>query len=150
MTETGLTIMLLDDSGGTHPTSSDDRAGGEFGMKDYKCIRLSTRGSVSVVQLMDNKVIDVERIAQLGEELMSLANSPAGTRVLINLDNVRFLSSSAINKLIVLERRLTSNGGDLKLSNLSPEVEEVFQITQLNSVFDICATEDLAIETFDK
>ena len=116
-------------------------------MMDYQCIELSSKEDVSVVRLLDDKVIDADRIATLGEELMSLASDQGG-RVLINMDNVRFLSSSAINKLIVLERRISSNGGNLKLSNLSPEVEEVFNITQLHSVFDIRSNEADALTAF--
>lgn len=127
----------------------DVRGRGDFAMSDYQCIRLSTQDEVSVVQLVDDKVMDAERIAILGDELLSLAARKTGGKVLINMHNVRFLSSSAINKLIVLERRLSGIGGDLKLSNLSPEVEEVFNITQLRSVFDICPDEQQAIDSFE-
>jgi len=116
-------------------------------MSDYNCIELLSKDDISVVKLVDDKVTDADRIAALGEELMTLAQ-PEGGRVVINMDNVRFLSSSAINKLIVLERRLTSNGGRLKLSNLRPEVEEVFNITQLHSVFDIRSNEEDALSAF--
>lgn len=116
-------------------------------MADFKCIELLNKDDVSVVKLVDDKVTDADRIAALGEELMTLAK-PDGGRVVINMDNVRFLSSSAINKLIVLERRLTSSGGNLKLSNLRPEVEEVFNITQLHAVFDIRANEEEALSAF--
>lgn len=117
-------------------------------MPDYSCIKLANKEDVAVVRLVDDKVMDAERIAVLGEELMALANRDDGKRMLINMDNVRFLSSSAINKLIVLERRLSDAGGDLKLSNLSPEVEEVFNITQLHSVFDIRDDETDALTAF--
>lgn len=116
-------------------------------MSDFKCIELLNKDDVSVVRLVDDKVTDADRIAALGEELMTLTQ-PVGGRVVINMDNVRFLSSSAINKLIVLERRLASNGGNLKLSNLRPEVEEVFSITQLHSVFDIRTNEEDALSAF--
>ena len=116
-------------------------------MSDFKCIELLKKHDIAVVKLVDDKVTDAERIAELGEELMTLAK-PDGRRVVINMDNVRFLSSSAINKLIVLERRLASNGGNLKLSNLRPEVEEVFNITQLHSVFDIRGDEEEALSAF--
>ena len=117
-------------------------------MSDYQCIELTNREDIAVVRLVDQKVIDPDRIHLLGEELLSLAQGTDGQRLLINMDNVRFLSSSAINKLIVLERRVTGAGGKIKLSNLSPEVAEVFNITQLNSVFDICDSERDAIDSF--
>ena len=118
-------------------------------MSEYQCIKLSNQNEISVIQLVDDKVMDAERIALLGEELLSLADQQEGARILINMENVRFLSSSAINKLIVLEKRLSGNGGELKLSNLSPAVEEVFNITQLNSVFDISPDAQQAMESFD-
>ena len=116
-------------------------------MSDFKCIELQNKDDVTIVKLRDDKVTDADRIATLGEELMTLSQ-PEGGRVVINMGNVRFLSSSAINKLIVLERRLSSSGGNLKISNLRPEVEEVFNITQLHSVFDIRSNEDDAINAF--
>lgn len=118
-------------------------------MVDYQCIRLASENDISVVCLVDDKVMDAERVALLGNELLSLADSGDGGKVLINLDNVRFLSSAAINKLIVLERRLRDTGGDLKISNLRPEVEEVFNITQLHTVFDICPDAEAAMNSFD-
>ena len=116
-------------------------------MSDYQCIELSNRNRVAVVRLLDEKVVDPERIQLLGQELLSLAHGES-QNLLINMDNVRFLSSSAINNLIVLERRVSGSGGEVKLSNLSPEVAEVFNITQLNSVFDICESEDEALGSF--
>lgn len=117
-------------------------------MTDFQCIKLTRKNDVSVVRLVDDRVMDSERIALMGKELLSLTDSENGNRVLLNLGNVRFLSSAAINKLIVLERRLGAAGGNLKLSNLSPEVEEVFNITQLDSVFEICDDEDQAMAAF--
>ena len=118
-------------------------------MSEFQCIKLSRKNDVSVVRLVDDRVMDADRIALLGKELLSLTDSENGNRVLLNLGNVRFLSSAAINKLIVLERRLGAAGGDLKLSNLSPEVGEVFNITQLDSVFEICDDEDQALAAFN-
>ena len=119
-------------------------------MSDFQCIEISRNNDVSVVRLIDEKVIDAERIQTLGHELLSLAKGDENNKLLINMDNVKFLSSSAINKLIVLEKRISSSGGRMKLSNLSPEVEEVFNITQLNSVFDIRNNETDAIQAFDQ
>ncbi len=119
-------------------------------MSDFECIELSNEDDVVVVKLIDEKVIDADRIRLLGQELLSLANDPDNRKVLINMEDVKFLSSSAINKLIVLDKRISSAGGRLKISNLSPEVEEVFNITQLNTVFDIRSDQSDAIGSFGK
>lgn len=116
-------------------------------MSEYECIDVQESNDVSIVKLVDEKVMDPERVQQLGNELLSLPDN--GERILINMENVKFLSSAAINKLIVLEKRLRGNGGQVKLSNLCPEIQEVFSITNLTSVFDIRDGEDEALQAFD-
>lgn len=116
-------------------------------MSDFECIDVKENDNVSVVHLVDEKVMDPERVQKLGNELLSLPKTNS-ERILINMENVKFLSSSAINKLIVLEKRLSKSGGQIKLTNLRPEVREVFSITNLTSVFDICDVEEDALEQF--
>ena len=59
-------------------------------MSDFKCIDLQNKNDVTVVKLRDDKVTDAERIATLGEELMTLSQ-PDGGRVVINMGNVQCL-----------------------------------------------------------
>jgi anti-sigma B factor antagonist len=67
---------------------------------------------------------------------------------LLNVSNVEFLSSAALGKLITLDRKVKAAKGRLKMSNIRPEIFEVFQITKLNKVFDIRTDEVEAISAF--
>jgi len=118
-------------------------------MQELQCISQTQSDDVIVVVFNDHKVMDPARIQLLGEELLSLV-VPEGDpeRIVINLENVRFLSSAAINKLIVLEKRLKSKNGRLKVCNLTPEVRDVFNITHLNGVFQIYDDQNEAIGAF--
>ena len=118
-------------------------------MQTFDCIELSDVNGVSVVKLIDEKIMETDRVQTLNQELMTLADDPDNKRVLINLDSVRFLSSAAISKLIVVNKRLKSSGGELKISNVRPEVREVFNITQLDQIFDIRGDQADAIESFN-
>ena len=117
-------------------------------MSDFECIQLANVEEVSVVKFLDEKVMDPGRIEQLGNELMTLAENDDRKHLLINFDNVKFFSSAAINKLIVLEKRMRAQGGKLRLSNLRPEVRDLFSFTNLDSLFDIRGVQDEAIEAF--
>ena len=77
----------------------------------YDCIELEDVQDISVVRFKDEKVMDPSRIEKLGEELMSLAGEEDSCNLLINFEDVRFFSSAAINKLIVLEKRMRAGGG---------------------------------------
>jgi anti-anti-sigma regulatory factor len=131
-------------------------------MSEYQCILTNEVDGVTVVCLIDPKVMDPSRIKLLGDELLSLAgdhggkdrdqniNHPSKRNLLINLENVRFLSSAAINKLIILEKRVTTHGGAIKICNVSPEVREVFAITHLNNVFEILDDHTEAVKAFEQ
>ena len=125
-------------------------------MTDLQCIEIDSVNDVSVVKLKDEKVMAPAQIETLGVELLSLVETnpnedggSTGTNVLINFENVRFFSSGAINKLIVLEKRVRAGGGKIRLSNMQPEVRDLFSYTNLDQMFDILSNQTEAIESFE-
>ena len=125
-------------------------------MTDLQCIEIDSINDVSVVKLKDEKVMAPAQVETLGAELLSLVETTptedgdgAGTNVLINFENVRFFSSGAINKLIVLEKRVRAGGGQIRLSNMQPEVRDLFSYTNLDQMFDILGNQTEAMESFD-
>ena len=117
-------------------------------MQTFDCIELTNVDGVSVVKLIDEKIMDTDKVQTLNQELMSLADEPENKKILINLENVRFLSSAAISKLLVINKRLHGSGGVVKICNVRPEVREVFNITQLDQIFDIKDDHQEAIDSF--
>ncbi|MEL7499081.1 MAG: STAS domain-containing protein [Planctomycetota bacterium] len=116
-------------------------------MQDFECIELDSVQDVAVVKFKDPKVMDPARIEILGQELLSLLEQDEQDNVVINFENVSFFSSAAINKLIVLEKRVRARGGQIRLSNLRPEVRDLFSYTNLDSVFDIRDGQSEAIDS---
>jgi len=100
-------------------------------------LEISEIGDVTVVRFVDRKILDATNIEELGDELFALVEQENRKSLLLNFSNVEFLSSAALNKLIVLDKKAKASGGDLKLSNLRSEIMEVFVITRLNQLFDI-------------
>jgi anti-sigma B factor antagonist len=118
---------------------------------DAHVSRLVTREEqgVTVVHFADTKVIDQRNINEIGAELMEMVESKGVRKMLINMENVHYLSSAVLGKLISVHKALRMDGGVLKLSNIAPPIYEVFEITRLNRVFDIFETEAEALEAFD-
>jgi anti-sigma B factor antagonist len=117
-------------------------------MADYRRVRISEVGGVTVVRFVDRKILDVSNIQELGDELAALVEQDDRKRLLLNFSDVEFLSSAALNKLIVVERKVKAHAGALKLCNLRPEIYEVFVITRLNQLFDIKDNEADALASF--
>ena len=129
-------------------TITDGSLAGKGLMATHRRIDVSKLGEVTVVKFLDKKILDEAGIQELGLELFSLVEQDNRKSILLNFTNVEFLSSAALGKLITLDRKVKSHKGRLKMSNIRPEILEVFQITKLNKVFDIRADEAEAISAF--
>ena len=117
-------------------------------MAVHRRLQLSQVGDVSVVRFVDRKILDEANIQELGQELFQLIEDDNRKNLLLNFSSVEFLSSAALGKLITLDKKVKANGGRLKLSNIRPEIYEVFAITKLNKLFDIKDDEADALAAF--
>jgi anti-sigma B factor antagonist len=120
----------------------------EARMATHRRIDVSKVGDVSVVKFQDRKILDEASIQELGLELFGLVEQDNRKSILLNFTGVEFLSSAALGKLITLDRKVKSHKGRMKLSNIRPEILEVFKITKLDKVFDIRKDEAEAISAF--
>jgi anti-sigma B factor antagonist len=117
-------------------------------MAVHRRLQLSEVGDVSVVRFVDRKILDEANIQELGQELFQLIEDEKRKSLLLNFSSVEFLSSAALGKLITLDKKVKAAGGKLKLSNIRPEIYEVFAITKLNKLFDIKDEEADALASF--
>ena len=121
---------------------------GWFGMSTRNRIRVSNVADVVLVQFVDRKILDEAIIQELGRELFGLIEEDGCTKLLLNFSSVEFLSSAALGKLITLDKKMKAKKGLLKLSNIRPEIYEVFAITRLNKLFEIFDDEEGALAAF--
>ncbi len=117
-------------------------------MSDFQHITLNEVGDITVVHFLDSRIIEDIAIQQLGTELFSLVETEGRKKIVLNFSAVNFMSSSALSKLINLHKKVQASGGNLKLSNISPEIREIFTITNLHRLFDIRKDEADAIAAF--
>jgi anti-anti-sigma factor len=117
-------------------------------MTAYRRLDVSKVGDVSVVRFRDHKIIEDVNIQELGQEMFRLVEADGRDRLLLDFSSVEFLSSAALGKLITLDKKMKAHGGTLKLSNIRPEIYEVFTITKLNRLFDIRKDEADALAAF--
>ncbi|HEY1065465.1 MAG TPA: STAS domain-containing protein [Pirellulales bacterium] len=117
-------------------------------MSANRRLETSDKNGVTVVRFVDRKILDESNIQQLGNELFRLVEEEKKTKLVLNFTNVEFLSSGALGKLITLDKKVKANSGVLKLSNIRPEIYEVFAITKLNKLFDIKDDEATALSAF--
>ena len=128
-------------SGGKRPGDPDL-------MEKKRRLLVEPYGDVSVVQFMEKKILDELSIKEIGDELFELVDTHHKTRLLLNFEQVEYLSSAALGKLITLNKKVRAANGELRLCKIHPDIAEVFRITKLDKLFDICQTEEEALAKF--
>ena len=108
----------------------------------------STRlvGGVTIVDLTGRIVLG-EGSAGLRDLLRDLV-SEGNKKILLNLRNVNYIDSSGLGELVSAFTSMRSQGGELKLLNLTKRVRALLQITKLLTVFDITDDEATSVKSF--
>jgi anti-anti-sigma factor len=86
-----------------------------------------------VVRITDSDVRGDLMADELRDELLALYLSAHAVHVVLDFQEVNYLSSAGFRPLLRLNRQVREKGGRLVLCGLSRGVEEVFAITRLIS-----------------
>ena len=111
-------------------------------------LRIKRSEDVSVVEFADRKILDELCISEIREELANLVSRADRINLLLSFKNVEHLSSAALGVLITLSKQVSDHKGKLKLSDITPQIYEVFKITRLNKIFEIHDTAAQAMSSF--
>ncbi len=109
-------------------------------------INQAERDGVIILELSGRLVIGKECDAfnQQIEDLLD-ANE---NKIILKLEQVSYCDSFGIGWLVAALKAARDRGGDLKLLKLSKKVQAYLDVTKLNTVFDIHATEEEAVASF--
>ena len=112
-------------------------------------IRLETEdlGSVLVIKVLNSR-IKYEQSAEFGEQLQQAINIYDGGNVLLDLEEVDYLTSDTLGRLISLRKSL-GDGGEMKIVLTNKTVREVFKITNLDTIIEVHSSKAKALKAFD-
>jgi anti-anti-sigma factor len=92
---------------------------------------------VTLVTLEDENILEEQQIHRLERALLPIVRENEDKRLVLNFQNVKFMSSSFLGLLVKIHKRVVEMEGHLQLFNLDPKIHKVFEITQLVKVFEI-------------
>ncbi|OGQ48800.1 MAG: hypothetical protein A3I09_04310 [Deltaproteobacteria bacterium RIFCSPLOWO2_02_FULL_47_10] len=108
-------------------------------------IKISEIRGATILQLIGSFDADtVEFFKKRSGELFESGIS----KFIIDATGLAFIDSMGLGAMISLLRRVREKKGDVKIFGLNSEVTEVFEITRLNKLFDVCKDAGNAIEKF--
>jgi anti-sigma B factor antagonist len=116
-----------------------DREGNQMAQEPAR-LKLTRNGDTVQVEFTSRKILDEANIADIGEQLTALVEKEERPKVIISFGAVDHLSSAALGTLITINNKIKQKQGQLRLSDINPQIYEVFTITKLNKLFRIYPT----------
>jgi len=92
---------------------------------------------VTFVTFEDEKILDEQQIKVLQESFGPVIEKNEDKKLVLNFQNVMFMTSAVLGLLVRIHKKVRENGGRMQLCNLEPNLRKVFEITQLTKVFEI-------------
>lgn len=111
-------------------------------------LRIARDNGITSIEFIDRNILDEANIQQIGEELGDLIDAEPNPKLLISFAGVDHLSSAALGTLITVNNKIRNREGQLRLSDIDPQIYEVFVITRLNRLFSIHETAEEARASF--
>ena len=69
-------------------------------------------------------------------------------RFLIDFTRTGYIDSSGLGVLVSLSKKIRELGGELRLANLNDDLRTLFELTKLDTLFQIADTRERTLESF--
>jgi anti-sigma B factor antagonist len=108
-------------------------------------LHVSRHGDIVVIEVEGQLIVGNRQ--ELKQKVLD--ESEAGARkILVDFAKTAYIDSSGLGVLVSLAKRLRELGGDLRLANLNDDLQTLFELTKLDTLFQIADTRDRALESF--
>ncbi len=108
-------------------------------------VRREDKGDVSVLYLKG--YLDAHTAPDLEAALRQLVED-GRYRIVVNFTDLNYISSAGLGVFMGFIEEVRENGGDIKLSNMSPKVFRIFDLLGFPTLYDIVDREEEAIDGF--
>ena len=107
-------------------------------MSGYRFFTTKTIGDATVVQAIDPYLQGTTVAELIKLELSQIAQNVPTKDLVVDLHNVKMISSSVISSLLATKRQLAASGVALKLCSMSDSLRYVFKTLNMDgTIFDI-------------
>ncbi len=107
--------------------------------------RTGTDNSLTLLTL--SGTIETTNASGLEETLERIINDKC-YRIVVDLGSVKYISSAGWGIFISEIKRIRRNEGDIKLAAMTPEVREVFELLEFNSILKPFDDKESAVSDF--
>jgi anti-anti-sigma factor len=111
---------------------------------DY--LALDQQGEVTVARFTVPRLTEEVNLEQLGHELFALIDQFECRRLVVVLNDIEYVTSSGLGKLIALHRKMGREKGYVGFCGAQPAVSDILKTSKLNTYFHISETLPSAVD----
>lgn len=108
-------------------------------------LHLSRQGDVVVVEVEGQLIVSNRQ--ELKQRVLDEAEGGA-RKILVDFAKTGYIDSAGLGVLVSLAKRLRELGGDLRLANLNDDLRTLFELTKLDTLFQISNSREQALAAF--
>lgn len=108
-------------------------------------ISITESGDVRILSFQGN--LDTNTSPEAESQINGLIDGGA-QKLLVNFENLDYISSAGLRVLLATAKKLKGSGGDLKICCLNPTVQEVFDISGFVTILSVTSSEEEALSAF--
>ncbi len=108
-------------------------------------LHLSRHADVVIVEIEGQLIVSNRQ--ELKQRVLDEAENGA-RKVLVDFARTGYIDSAGLGVLVSLAKRLRELGGDIRLANLNDDLQTLFELTKLDTLFQIADSRERALETF--
>ena len=113
-------------------------------------VQFMATGTVVVVRFLRGQIREEREILKALEDLGKYIESHPKVNLLLNLENVEYLSSAGLGNLVGLLKKSKRSSGQFKICRLQEPILELFEVMRLTKIFEIFDSEEAAVRSFSE
>lgn len=91
-------------------------------------------------------IFDNIKVLEFRDDLMKSLTEEGKKKILLDFAGVTFMDSAGLGSLVLLLKMVRSHGGKLYLCNVNDQIKMLFELTNMNQVFNIYDTPEAFAE----
>ncbi len=100
-------------------------------------VKYEAYGPITVGTLYNTSMLDGMTVTNFGNQVVKYVEQNPGIQLMLNFQNVKYLSSAALTELIRIADATKATNGKVRLCSLCNDIEKVFEITKFDKLFEI-------------
>ncbi len=106
-------------------------------MEPKNALDISSEGNVAIARFKGHCICDTEEIANASVFVRQYIEAHQPSGLIFDFTGVKFFSSQVLGLLLEARARLQPQSGRVAVSTLTPQLERVFRITNLDKLFPL-------------